>query len=250
MPTGPAFEDETEFEKELKSSEFHSLNRPTNPTQEAEDDEDEFDFGDSNSSAQGPDAGAIAVQRALERAAERAKEEEAAALTDALKKFIPVEVEPEAKDTSTPAAEEPVDIRKAAQAAMAEIANIYGSGLGDQEVLVMKSSASSATGDKKAVLESDAEEAVPVLPGGRFAVQAIEEGDEEAELQREEDEDALLRQEEERRHKERMKLEEEWRDLGSTATILSSGGNEVLTTNTMEYVKTSYSKAESYFRYS
>lgn len=116
MPSGPAFEDEAEFEKELSTL---PDGRSTQPQ-----DEDDFDFEPAASSS------TIDIAQKLQDVLKQAEREEV---------VVDEVTVTTVNDVPTYNQEERINILAASQAAFEDIAEVYRTGLGDHEVAIMQS---------------------------------------------------------------------------------------------------------------
>jgi hypothetical protein len=173
MPSGPAFADEAEFEKELSESFTAKASLAAAPL------EDEFDFDGSSSSpshttsssaAEAATATPVsAIKRALETAAERAKREAeaeaAAAIAEQQREALLLAMKNKVKAAEAATAgllsdtdlgethlksgasgslvkaeadKKKSHIMEAAKQALDDVMNVYGSGLGDHSIRVME----------------------------------------------------------------------------------------------------------------
>ena len=158
LTSGPAFDDELEFEKDLSKS------PPGSQAQTAvknDDDDDEFSLDETASSLESSSA---AIQQALDRA--RAARETLICLVEDDERKD--ENQAESADDSQEESEK-VDITKMAMAAFKEISDIYSSGLGDQEARTFGMATAGAAGKRSESLKPNRE------------TFTIEEGDEEDE---------------------------------------------------------------------
>ena len=170
MPSGPAFADEAEFEKELSESFTARASLAAAPL------EDEFDFDGSPSSPSHTSSPAVtgaaaapvsAIKRALETAAERAEREAqaeaAAAIAEQQREVVSLTEKNKAAEAATAGllgdggvqgeihlksgssgslakseADKKSRIMEAAKQALDDVMNVYGSGLGDHSIRVME----------------------------------------------------------------------------------------------------------------
>lgn len=180
--------------------------------QPSNEEQDEFDLEFDNAE---PSQNAELIAKALENASIQAQRADDAPVKSKAAAETPApqaeaEAEPSAKQSAT------TSIMEEARKALAEVSEVYGSGLGDHEVLLMSSSAAGS---------SDAAVSAPSrsLTGNTMALcGAIEEGDEEEAEQQEAEEE--LRAEESLRAQQahEHQLEAEWDTLDNTLGTESS----------------------------
>lgn len=168
-PRGPAFEDEAEFERELKSSVI--LGAGSRRAESEADQDDEFDIvEDDNSKA----AIEIAIGRMAVLAASEAQAPPPILDEDHLSSA-------NAQTQTSTEVSVKFDVRKAAQEAFTEVSNIYGSGLGDIEVLVLQAEAENRTLTKEESLRQTEKAKADLKLDVTATIQEEDEEDEEAE---------------------------------------------------------------------
>jgi hypothetical protein len=203
----------------------------------ATEEDDEFDLDEEPSSSAPSDA----ILKALENAATAAERETTASIAELEKKPVqaedaeiilkPVEAEMEKVTAAS--------IMQEARKAFAEVADVYGSGLGDQEVVVGSASTVDDKGSK--TLQSLA---------ALKEINVIEEGDEEAaelEETQEEQREAEMRV---ASAVEKSQLESEWDGLEEAPKRgdTFAGGAQGLDPAAAPMVKWSFNKSVRYFR--
>lgn len=167
-PSGPAFEDEAEFARELAASK-----QEAQKTSVACDD-DEFDIDVEPSASSSAD-----IQAAISRAAQRLEGDKETVLQEISKEISALRAETNPQDAATSSsasAEEPEkhDIRTASAQALHEITSVYSSGLGDQEVRLLFPKETSGPTDRSPSVAHESAAQVGL-------VMTIEEGDEDEE---------------------------------------------------------------------
>lgn len=247
VPSGPAFEDEAEFERDLLSSNI------LNPAKgEGEENDDEFDFEVSQSRT-------FALPLSLQPSSDlsglklttlggkdgpeinldgESSDDESSSETQEEDKALE-QLQESPGETSTPSVEAPMSTRDAARLALAEITGIYSSGLGDHEATILNSN------QQDTVLST---KELTLLAKLGIKDSAIEEVDEE-ELERTEvlevqqEEEKLLQQEQ-----QKNELESQWDAVESnhsTVSPLILEGDEEST----NYQTVGYQEALSLLRY-
>jgi hypothetical protein len=237
VPSGPAFEDEAEFERDLLSSEV------LKPAAAQTEDDDEFDFEISQSktflvSSQLPAAASSALgglrlttlgggDESFHLDGESSGEE------DEDEREVPddslASVEGAVVAEGPPAAEiAPLSTRDAARLALAEITGIYSSGLGDHEVTILNSSGSSSEMTTKEL------SLLAKLGVKNSAIEEIDEEELEKEEEREVQEERQLLSQQEAQQTE---LESQWAAVDSTVRNMSlaPSGDEESSYQVMTY---------------
>lgn len=213
MPKGPAFEDEAEFERDFKLNSIIVSEDPKAANDDEFDVVEEENWGIGNngieSSSNSVQQVKIALQRAAQRVAEETVDDEVAKqkLQEELR-LDGGEEEDGLQQGDTAAAtggSEKFDVRGAAKEAFSEIANIYGSGLGDMEIRLLDESEQQLSGSM------GAGGLVPKIP--LTGTSTIEECDEE-ELERlEEEETNREKSKQMQLHQQQSELEAEWNSV-------------------------------------
>jgi hypothetical protein len=258
VPTGPAFEDEAEFERDLLSS---NILKPSTAAQGEEGaDDDEFDFEVSQSKTfvlppslqqsasselsglklttlggkGGPDIDLDGENSDDDESLSEAQEEEKAPEQP--------EGSPGEDFPPPPPVEAPLSTRDAARLALAEITGIYSSGLGDHEVTILNSSQQGAEMSTKEL---------SLMAKLGIKDSAIEEIDEEElemseEREVEQEKQHLLQQEQ-----QKYELESQWdavesNHIASPSSLGLMGDEESLKES--NYQTLSYKEALSLFR--
>lgn len=243
VPSGPSFEDEKEFERELRNSEFMKAALST----QKDEDDDEFGFDDTVGKSIAIDNSEVV--RAIERAALRAKEEEVRDAEELAQMKLmeqvsdtAVDINPEVHLVETSVKEEPkINIHEAARAAMAEISHVYSSGLSTHE-LIYNASLQDGSNAKSGIME-DLEGAMK----DSKAIDVIEEGDEELETMKEAEAELQAKEEESLRIQQEKELEQEWMLLSEDSTdvpVLKAGDSAAVTTPS----RINYRAAVAYFK--
>mmetsp|Transcript_22422 Transcript_22422/g.37988 ORF Transcript_22422/g.37988 Transcript_22422/m.37988 type:complete len:736 (-) Transcript_22422:112-2319(-) len=240
MPKGPAFEDEVEFERELLSSATVTAATLATVSSGQQDQithdvsDDEFDFEEV---APGTSRGAVVLPKFD---VEPEPEPESEALKGGGDEVPPQSVKKDhsedGKGTATDQLQSDDDFRESSRKALEEIKEVYSSGLGDHEIVLLKAREEQ---EKSAPLSSDA----IVLDMTKGS--AIEEVDEE-ELERLEEEEAQREQDEATNEQQsRAALQSQWDnvDILQSAEASTVKGDE---DGAFEIVK--YAQVEAYFR--
>jgi hypothetical protein len=251
VPTGPAFEDEAEFERDLMSSE---VLKPV--AAQTTDDDDEFDFevpqaktfhASSPTSSQSPPPSSALASLKLTTlgggdGSEYHLDGESSGEEDE-------EEEPPVDDAATAAAEEPpapevipLSTREAARLALAEITGIYSSGLGDHEVTILNSAQSSAGAAELTTKE------LSLLAKLGVKNSAIEEVDEDELERAEEREVQEERQLVHRQEAQQAELESQWAAVDSTVLTIGLGSSVGESAEESNYPIMSYKEALAVFR--
>ena len=231
LPKGPAFEDEVEFERELKKSSIvaaTTLSAITTGTQfqTSSESDDEFDFEEVDANAPRVPFKLPTFDRGSDENIDETVSGDNLTLLS------------EENETSR-SNEEPKtlveDFRESSKKALAEIKDVYSSGLGDHEIVLLQAAEDK---DKNCTLSSDAI-MLDMTQGS-----AIEEIDEE-EFERQEEEAEQLEKEKATNDMMRLeRLQSQWDNVGIEKDSFDQGYN--FDDKDFEIVK--YSEVETFFR--
>lgn len=230
LPKGPAFEDEVEFERELLSS--STVAAPTlsavgtGQQQDPVDEDDEFDFEEV---APGSIRAPVVLPKFVPDEPESVESKEDSGPPSET-------VQSSSKISNDNIVEKEDDFRESARKALAEIKDVYSSGLGDHEIVLLKAQENR---EKNGTVSSDA----IMLDMSKGA--AIEEIDEE-ELERQEEEEAQREQDQATSEMQsRATLQSQWDsvDIKCEEVGGEAGGDTDETFTAVKYVQ-----VEAYFR--
>ena len=207
---------------------------------EASEEDDEFDIDDDH-----VDNNIDAIKQAIEKAGTLEDTVSPIAPADAgtLTQSLPLDSEiilkPESEDSAS------LSIMEAAKRAFAEVSEVYGSGLGDQEVLISSVSVP-ATGSGAGLVDK---KAVSVPLQSLKGISAIEEGDEEAAELEESEEEERERATQQAALQQAHALQSEWNDLNNIPEGSATSATEYpsSTTDSIPAVLWSFTEALKYF---
>lgn len=183
QPTGPTFEDEEEFEKELAQNKI--LAHPAEAGNNSTEDEFDFDF-DTGAIPQESNNSRLLLDIALARASNlytNNDQEVEQELLSSMKLSVNISAVQEAEEYSNEDQKRGVDVILDAKNALSDVINVYGSGLGDQEVRLLSTSSNPLS---TSIDGPSAKFTSSLLPSkGNILNEVIEEGDEDAEFEEE-----------------------------------------------------------------
>jgi hypothetical protein len=238
-PSKKKFDDEEEFEKDLQNSVISK--EGSGESGGAQPEEDEFDFESDCTPLDSSE-----LRRTLQTAAERAAAEEASILAtraasptggSSMEDAAAAATEGRDRDRDTPSPSDNYDAYGDAKDALRAIVDIYGCGLGDQEVVIMNSLgaeavAASAHHHAPAALGGSVVPGTGTVGSGKGKVakrtsgiskvrtkiereKIVEEDEEDYEV-REREQEIAQKEVEFREREEMAKLESEWQGLHAT----------------------------------
>jgi hypothetical protein len=223
-----------DFDTEIEARLLHA------PTASAPADDDEFDV--DNGGADNEPA-LDAVRKAIESAALNAGKESEVSLSTAPwpELSTPADTEIIAKADLPTEKVTAQSILAEARKAFNEVADVYGSGLGDHEVLVgFAPEADTGTGKGK----GSSAQPIAALKG----IDVIEEGDEDAAEAEEAAEETRLAEELIAGATEQVKLESEWEGLEAGQSNGQGDGTGAATLDSVAVVHWTFTKAVRYFK--